>query len=526
MSDPLQGVPRKTFTFPSFLALKRPDLVLIIGLVILIVNAIVAFQAALALIRFEREAKTSLETLMTLEQTLALVRNLETGVRGFVITGQVRFLEPFRTAERNLNAEVTHLVELIADDPDYADLLAQLRPDIAAKVAFSDTTINLRMNLGFDAARDLIETGRGRAAMDSIRVRVRDMQALAGGKLDFRSADAESYGHRTLLTLGIFSVLSLLLLSSVHLLARRDMEKREQLAQVLRMNNQDLEVRVRDRTVALETANELLQAEVMERQKAEEQLTSANVELTRSNRELQDFAYVASHDLQEPLRKIMTFSSMLELEQGDHLDEAGRSYLERLSDSASRMSQLISDLLTFSRVTTRAQPFQPVDLNKVVHAVLSDLEIAASEHDAEIDVGELPTLGADEFQMRQLFQNLIGNALKFQMPGRKPVVKVSAEVSNDTALGPVVAITVSDNGIGFDEKYLDKIFTPFQRLHNRSQYAGTGIGLSICRRIVERHNGTITAHSKPDQGSTFVVTLPLHPAEQMAEQNGETPAAS
>ncbi|NET45121.1 PAS domain S-box protein [Okeania sp. SIO2B3] len=225
-----------------------------------------------------------------------------------------------------------------------------------------------------------------------------------------------------------------------------------------------------------------------------------------SNQELEDFAYVASHDLQEPLRKIQTFGDRLKIKYGGVLDEKGQDYLQRMQSAAKRMQILIRDLLNFSRITTKAQPYVPVTLSQIVAEVIDDLENPIEQTKAQVEVGELLTIQADSIQMRQLFQNLIGNALKFHIPGNCPIVKVEAILQSEINQ---VQIMVSDNGIGFEEKYLDRIFTPFQRLHGKQKYQGTGIGLAICRKIVERHNGNITARSIPNQGTTFVITLPI-----------------
>jgi PAS domain S-box-containing protein len=241
-----------------------------------------------------------------------------------------------------------------------------------------------------------------------------------------------------------------------------------------------------------------------------QQLQASNTDLSRSNQELQDFAYVASHDLQEPLRKIQAFSNLLQDEYGEVLSE-GTDYLNRMSNAASRMGSLIEDLLSFSRVTTQARPFVKVDLAQVTREVLSDLEVRVSETKAHVSVGKLPAIKADPMQMRQLLQNLIGNALKFNRIGVTPKVRVTAKEKRDkNGKIKAYALTVADNGIGFDEKYLDRIFAVFQRLHSREAYQGTGIGLAICRKIVERHGGTITAKNNPDAGAIFIITLPVH----------------
>lgn len=252
--------------------------------------------------------------------------------------------------------------------------------------------------------------------------------------------------------------------------------------------------------------------DITERKQTEEVVRRQTEELQRSNDELAQFAYVSSHDLREPLRKIQTFSGRLQhLTSGRGLDEQARDYLLRMHGAATRMQALIDDLLDFSRVTTQAQPFARIDLNQVVQLALSDLEVAVEKAGGRVEVGHLPTLEADPRQMHQLFQNLIGNALKFHRPGVPAVVRVRGEILGSADRVPPsperCEIVVEDNGIGFEERYVDRIFAVFQRLHGRGEYEGTGIGLAICRKIVERHGGQITATSRPGEGSRFIVTL-------------------
>jgi len=251
-----------------------------------------------------------------------------------------------------------------------------------------------------------------------------------------------------------------------------------------------------------------LALDITERKQAEDRLHDTLIKLERNNRELQDFAYVASHDLQEPLRKIQAFGDRLVATSGDRLDEKGRDYLGRMHSAAGRMQTLINDLLAFSRITTKAQPFAPVNLNQVMRAVLSDLEVRIEQSGGRVEAAPLPVIEADATQMRQVFQNLISNALKFHKPNALPMVKVYAD-QVDAPANPLVSIVVEDNGIGFDEKYLDRIFSPFQRLHGRNEYEGTGIGLAVVRKIVERHGGSVTATSHEGAGAKFIVTLPI-----------------
>ncbi|MEA2536952.1 MAG: hypothetical protein QOF11_1186 [Chloroflexota bacterium] len=249
------------------------------------------------------------------------------------------------------------------------------------------------------------------------------------------------------------------------------------------------------------------------------QLLALSHELERSNRELQDFATIASHDLQEPLRKIRAFGDRLEQHSANVLDEEALDSLRRMTGAAGRMQSLIDDLLEYSQVAIRPERAQSVDLGIVVAEVLSDLEERLLATNGQVFVGALPTLMGSRFQMRQLFQNLIANALKFQAPGVAPQVHIEATSQGDWRgpkgrrdRTPVWEIRVRDNGIGFDQKDVDKIFAPFQRLNGSQAYEGSGMGLAICRRIVARRGGTLTASSKPGEGTTFLITLPQRAA--------------
>lgn len=244
--------------------------------------------------------------------------------------------------------------------------------------------------------------------------------------------------------------------------------------------------------------------DISERRQAEQERQKYAAELERSNAELQDFATIASHDLQEPLRKVIAFSEHLKDHSGDKLDELGLDFLARMQNAAQRMSVLIEALLQYSRVATRAQPFRQVDTLAVVFGVMADMEERIAESHARIEFVPAPKVMADPIQVRQLMQNLVANALKFQREGARTHVVIEGRTIDHGGC----EISVRDNGIGFEEKYLERIFRPFQRLHGRSEYEGSGMGLAICRKVVARHGGTITAHSRPGEGSTFVVTLP------------------
>jgi PAS domain S-box-containing protein len=253
--------------------------------------------------------------------------------------------------------------------------------------------------------------------------------------------------------------------------------------------------------------------DISERKRVQQALEKQAFELARSNAELEQFAYVASHDLQEPLRKILAFGDRLKSKCSENLGDDGRDYLTRMQNAAARMQTLIQDLLALSRVATQPHPFGPVDLQDIVRHVVSDFESRLEKLHGRVEIGVLPAIIADRQQIAQLFQNLIGNALKFHRPDQPPIVRISSEhvsIDEDT---PSCRIVVEDNGIGFDEKHTERIFQVFQRLHGRGEYEGSGIGLSICRKIVERHGGSITAQGTAGTGAKFTVTLPVRPVE-------------
>ncbi len=257
-----------------------------------------------------------------------------------------------------------------------------------------------------------------------------------------------------------------------------------------------------------------LEREIRARRALARNREAALAELQRSNAELDAFAYVASHDLQEPLRVVSSFLQLIERRYGDQLDAKGRRWIAFAVDGAQRMYGLIDDLLSYSRVTTRARPFVDVDLEVLMGQVRNDLAETIAAAGAELQLGPLPTIHADVSQLRQLLQNLVANAVKFAQPGRAPRICVRAEPINLERPGahtPAWRICVEDNGIGIEPAYHERIFQVFQRLHTREEYPGTGIGLAICKKIAERHGGTIHLRSTPGEGSCFCVDLPPEP---------------
>jgi signal transduction histidine kinase len=273
-------------------------------------------------------------------------------------------------------------------------------------------------------------------------------------------------------------------------------------------------------------ANKKLEREIEERKITEEKIRLLNEQLVENNLQLKNtideldrFAYVASHDLQEPLRKILVFSDKIQTKYKDVIGEDMYRNLEKIVRASGRMQSLINDLLRFSRETTSNDDYSYVQLNDLVNEVLTDMEVDIEKSAAQIHVGQLPRIWAIASQMRQLFQNLISNAIKFRKPDEVPVIHILA----DTQRKDYNRIVVQDNGIGFDPKYAEEIFMVFKRLHSYHEFEGSGVGLSICKKIIEKHNGVIRAESKPGTGSKFIIDFPftenkLKIAELPAEQ--------
>ncbi len=468
-----------------------------LAIFLLIANAVVSFRATKTLTDNNDEVLHTQKVIETLAEVVAEVTAAESAQRGYIITGDEAFLDYYTQSSPRIDTTIASLRELTSDNPGQQERIAALERAINVRRETLELNLRLRREEGINFVLESARLLQGKEQMDAVRGIAHEIQDEEDRLLAIRTDQSHASTRNTMLTFLAANALVLGLLGAVYYVVVGDIRERQRAAERLTEARDQLEVRVKERT---------------------HELANANTELERSNRELQDFAFVASHDLQEPLRKIQAFGDRLRTKHGSQLNEEARDYLSRMHGAAGRMHTLINDLLTFSRVTTKAQPFAPTDLNRIVREVLSDLEVRVQDNDGRVDVGELPTIDADALQMRQLFQNLIGNALKFHRPGVPPIIKVTGSISrngdgSDDA-GDRLTLTVQDNGIGFDEKYLDRIFTPFQRLHGRNEYEGTGIGLAVCRKIVERHGGTLTARSKAGEGSTFVATLPVRQAKE------------
>jgi signal transduction histidine kinase len=404
----------------------------------------------------------------------------ETGERGYILTGEDSYLEPYLHGLSAASRSIEQVRKLTADNANQQHALDRLEPIIAVRLSELRERVEVRRKQGLTAGITAVREGAGREYMDQIRAAVASMKSEEERLLTRRSAEltASSQRTRTILVLG--DLLGLVFLGIAGVITQREIVQRRKAEEEVRKVNADLERKVAERT-----------AELAERAK----------DLERSNMELQQFAYVASHDLQEPLRTIASFTQLLAKRYADKLDDKAREFIGFAVDGSKRMQTLINDLLSFSRVGTQGKALTAVRCDAALDTVLRNLKRAVEESGAVITRDALPVVLADDLQLGQLLQNLVGNAIKFR-GDKRPRIHIGAERN-----GKGWKISVGDNGIGIAPEHYERIFIIFQRLHTKTQYAGTGIGLAICKKIVERHGGRLWIDPTPGGGSTFSFTI-------------------
>ncbi len=458
---------------------------------VIILNIFLAKQSARFLNELHLNVQKSTQVMIAIKDLRYAVLAAESGQRGYILTNNESYLLPYYSAVNELDRRV-QAVKKINEDVQYNDFkLSTIIDLVNRKTTELKLTINLFSSSSKQKAMDVIESGVGQQVSISLFAlfdKLEDKE-LTYQKNLYKKIEKSKGDSLLLLFISIFISASLLV--GFYILQFRARKKE-------RLYNIDI----------AKYAKELEEKVIVRTQ----ELTVFSEELKRSNQELEDFAFVASHDLQEPLRKIRTFSDRLITRCSDRLDDKGQDYLQRMNNAATHMSTLIQDLLGFSRIKTRGKPFQQVDLNNIIEVILDDLEVALEKSGGKIVVDDLPVITADASQLHQLFLNVLSNAIKFSRPSTKPHIVIDYSIQNkkiQNINAKYHCIKIADNGIGFDTTYADKIFIPFQRLHAREDYDGTGIGLAICRRIIERHGGHIDVTSEIGEGSSFYLYIPI-----------------
>jgi signal transduction histidine kinase len=479
---------------------------LLIALIVLCLiggNAYLAISTIGALSTTQKHLYQTSESLMALNNLHISILSAETGQRGYLLTEIDDYLKPYRTALEAVSEQKDFVNEQTFQHLDAKAKIRSLLEISSKKISELETTVGLALVNNEKRAIGLLMTGRGRNWYTEILSLITELQQAEIAFRDKQYEELLKIQKEAKITFLISGIISTLLLLVMLVLARLNIGNESKLLQSLEQQNDKLVEQVKIRT---------------------KELTVYSEELSRSNRELEDFAFVASHDLQEPLRKIRAFGDRFMSTYGQELEEKGVDYIQRMKTAAERMSNLINDLLEFSRITTRGKEFSEVRLDKVMTDIISDLAIAIQESDSQIKIDEMPTIQGDKAQMYQLFLNLLSNAIKFRKADVTPQISITyqQQETRDTITGTAIQwhlFTVSDNGIGFEQEFADKIFVPFQRLHGRSEYKGTGIGLAVCLRIVERHGGKISAVSEPGSGAVFTVEIPVEAV--LFENNGQ-----
>lgn len=467
-------------------------LVLATVVVFFISNAFVAYRSMDVMRKNSNSIDNTLQIINLIRELQVQLYAAESGQRGYLITKDRQYLDPYYASVNQIHSLLAELSKTTTELPRQQNRFALLQVQMSEKIDIIDKTIAHVEQDQNRAAVKLVNTDRGLELTQSILLLLLEMDIDEHNLLKENRIKSKKNSQNLTIVLIFTNFLGLGLALVVYYISLKFTRKNRELYDQIEQTNRDLELKVIERT---------------------ETLSRYANELERSNRELEDFAFVASHDLQEPLRKIRAFGDRLSSRFGDILGEQGNDYVKRMHAASQRMSRLIDDLLSYSRVTTRQRTFEQVDLNNIISQVKEDLEIAIEEKSAIITKEPIPIIQGDGSQLGQVFSNLISNSLKFVKQNTQPDIVIACAGFCDlsSAHGEWIRITLTDNGIGFEPQYSERIFNLFQRLHGRDEYTGTGIGLALCRKIVEQHGGTIKAESKPDMGTTFIIDLPLNP---------------
>jgi len=479
----------------SILDNKRPwVLALFIAITFFSVNGVLAYHSTIVMNKNLERIDRGLNALNLIEQLKFHLFRAESGQRGYLITNESDYLVPYNESNIKARLLLTTLYQTETAIPTQKAKFAQLFTLLNEKLDEMQASIDYVDKKQNRSAVKLVKSDRGYKLTLHILGLISDMELAEQEFLTESRRQNDKAQSDTLKVLLIANIVGLCLALFALYFTFRSGLRIQSLIQDVEASNSYLEDKVARRT---------------------EELKNYSQELERSNKELEDFAFIASHDLQEPLRKIRAFGDRLSKGFSEKLGEQGQDYLARMQSASTRMSRLIEDLLTFSRVTRRQREFDPVDLNALIADVQEAFDYAINESNAILEVSPLPVINGDSSQLHQVFSNLLSNSLKFTREHVQPRFAIIGHLSSLNEK-PFICIEVIDNGIGFDEQYKNRIFNLFQRLHGKDEYSGTGIGLAICRKIVENHGGKIEVTSRIGEGTTFSLWFPLPQNDERA----------
>jgi len=471
-----------------------------------------SYRSTVLLIHAGDSRQHSHRVLESTQRLLSELQDAETGQRGYLITGAEPYLEPYNAAVGQVVNTMKDIRNLVRQDDDQARDLATLDSLTTAKFAELQQTIELRRKAGFEAASQVVQTSAGKQIMDDIRKIIGGMNDRAEKSINRDQQIMEAASRRSIQVVLLGGVVAMALLLSTFFLLRNEIEVRSRAEVKINVLNEGLKLGAAELEASnkeLGAFNKRLEAEIAGRKLAEAGIQLLNKDLERrteelegSNKELEAFTYSVAHDLRAPLRHIDGFSKMLMEEDSAALSDEAKRYLNRIRQGTSHMGQLVDDLLNLARLGRQELSLQVTGLSSLVEDVLKDLKAENPDREIHWNIQPLPFVECDPGLMRQVFSNLLSNALKYTRPRKN----TSIEVSQISENGEII-ILVRDNGVGFSMKYADKLFGVFQRLHRQEDFEGTGVGLATVQRIVRKHGGRVWAEAELDKGATFYFTL-------------------